>query len=130
MREGLNRFMFMYKTKTWFDVVQAVCKNRNSSVIFSVKVTPDELFQLKNLKKNKDKIIKQFYNIMVTDRMNKLKNTKGYQHNALSKNDKVRLSLKKEKKIFCIKRNCKANMIFKILYSYESSLFYKMKTEI
>lgn len=83
----------------WFDVVQAVCKNRTSLVIFSVKVTTDELFALQNLKcENKDKVIKQFYNIMVTDRMNKLKNTKGPQHNVLSKNDKVRLSLKKEKK--------------------------------
>lgn len=92
MRHGLNRFMFMFKTKTWFDVVQAVVKNRNTSVNFDIKKTPNELFKLKK------EDIKPTYQKLVTARMERLHDSRGYQHKALKKDDKVRLSLKKEKK--------------------------------
>ena len=92
IRHGLNRFMFMFKTKTWFDVVQAVVKNRNTSVNFDIKKTPNELFKLDK------KEIKPTYQKLVTARMQRLQDSKGYQHRALKKDDKVRLSLKKEKK--------------------------------
>ena len=92
MRESLNRFMFMYKSKTWFDVCQAVVKNRNSSVNIYIKKTPNELFTLP------EKEIKPTYQKLLTAKMEKLKSNKGHQHKTLKKGDEVRMSLKKDKK--------------------------------
>ena len=101
MRTGLNKFMFMYKTKTWFDVVQAVVKNRNSSVNWDIKVTPTELFKLTDKKE-----IKLVYDKLVNIRMGNLPSTKG-PLNILKKGDKVRKSFKKEKKTLLSKETSK-----------------------
>lgn len=85
--------MFMYKSKTWFDVVQAVVKNRNTSVNWELKVTPNELFKMKNKKE-----IKLVYDKLVEIKMKKLRSSKSPLNKPLKKRDKVRKSLKKEEK--------------------------------
>ena len=99
MRHELNIFMFMFKTKTWFDVVEVVVKNRNTYVNFYVKQTLNKLFALKG------EAIKKVYKTLVQVKIKKLITSKSKE--SLRIWDKVRLSLKKEKKTLICKETAK-----------------------
>ena len=91
IRKNLNKFMNIYKTKVWVDILQHVVNNVNDTIYQNIK-TREFLFNLKNRKE-----INSYYDIMLEHAQKRLKKKTFKFKNILKVGDEVRLSLKKEK---------------------------------